>query len=170
MSSHPTPIARRGQIIAWAIAAILAAACRTATPSSPAPPAPAPSTPAPSAPEPAPAATDTAAETAQPEVDGLENTVFKNTIRWVTASEVDSFGFDVYRGESETGPFVRLNAEIIEGAGTTDEPRRYEFVDSTIDPYKTYYYYVESIAMSGEREHFTPIAKVAPKIPEKTED
>lgn len=90
---------------------------------------------------------------------------YKNTVRWSTASEVDNFGFDVFRGESSEGPFARLNEKIIEGAGTTDEVRRYEFVDDTIDPYKVYYYYVESISMSGEREHFTPVVKVGPKIP-----
>jgi hypothetical protein len=88
---------------------------------------------------------------------------FENTIRWSTASEVDNFGFDVYRAESEEGAFVRINPEIIEGAGTTDEPRYYEFVDSSIDPYTAYYYFVESISMSGAREKFTPVAAVPPK-------
>lgn len=95
---------------------------------------------------------------------------YKNTIRWATASEVDNFGFDVYRSESEDGPFERLNAEVIEGAGTTDEPSHYEFVDDTIDPRKAYYYYVESISMSGERELFTPIRRARPKLPAEDGD
>ena len=88
----------------------------------------------------------------------------ENTIRWATASEVDNFGFDVYRSESEEGPFVRLNEEIIEGAGTADEPQHYEFVDASIEPHKTYYYYVESISMSGDRERFTPVGEAPPKV------
>lgn len=94
---------------------------------------------------------------------------FKNTIRWKTASEVDNFGFDVYRSESEEGQFVRINPEIIEGAGTSDEPRQYEFVDATIDPHKTYFYYVESISMSGTREKFTPVGKAPAKIQSSSE-
>ena len=90
---------------------------------------------------------------------------YKNTVKWSTASEVDNFGYDVYRGESPDGPFVRLTEEPIEGAGTSDEVHRYRFVDETIDPTKTYYYYVESISMSGERERFTPVGQVGPKIP-----
>jgi len=90
---------------------------------------------------------------------------YDNTIRWATASEVDNFGFDVYRSESEDGPFDKLNDRVIEGAGTIDEPQRYEFVDDTIDPRKTYYYYVESISMSGVRQRFTPVGKAPPKIP-----
>jgi fibronectin type 3 domain-containing protein len=90
---------------------------------------------------------------------------YSNTIRWSTASEDDNFGFDVYRAESEDGPFVRLTETPIEGGGNTDEPRFYSFVDDTIDPSRTYYYYVESISMSGARERFTPVGKAAPKLP-----
>ncbi len=93
---------------------------------------------------------------------------YDNTIKWATASEVDSFGFDVYRGDSADGPFERLTPEIIEGGGTTDEPRNYKYVDDTIDPHRTYYYYVEAISMDGVRERFTPIGKAGPKI--KPED
>lgn len=90
---------------------------------------------------------------------------YSNTLRWTTASEDDNFGFDVYRAESTDGPFVRLNPTPIEGGGTTDEPRSYRFVDATVDPHRTYYYYVESISMSGERQRFTPIGKAGPKLP-----
>lgn len=86
-----------------------------------------------------------------------------NTIRWATASEVANFGFDVYRSVSEDGPFERVNQEIIEGAGTTDEPQRYEFVDTTVEPGTAYFYYVESISLSGKREQFTPVRKAPPK-------
>ena len=92
-----------------------------------------------------------------------------NKIRWTTASEVDNFGFDVYRSESEDGPFEVLTKEPIEGGGTVDEPRNYLFVDDTIDPAKAYYYYVESVAMSGEREQFTPIVRAKPKKPQSEE-
>lgn len=88
-----------------------------------------------------------------------------NTVRWTTASEVESFGFDIYRSASEDGPFERVTSEPIPGAGTTDEPQSYVWVDDTIEPRKSYYYYVESISMSGVRQRFTPIAKTAPKVP-----
>ncbi|REJ74530.1 MAG: hypothetical protein DWQ36_20760 [Acidobacteria bacterium] len=93
-----------------------------------------------------------------------ETEEYKNTIRWATASEVDNFGFDVFRGEAEDGPFAKINDDPIEGGGTTDSPRHYSYVDDTIDPHQVYFYYVESIALDGTREQFTPIAKVGPKI------
>lgn len=86
-----------------------------------------------------------------------------NTLRWSTASEVDNFGFDVYRAEAEAGPFTRLTAKPIPGAGTSDTPHKYAFEDDTIAEGRDYWYYVESIAMDGTREHFTPVAKVKAK-------
>ncbi len=90
---------------------------------------------------------------------------YRNTLRWSTASEVDNFGFDVYRAESEEGPFVRLNDSPIPGAGTSDVPTYYEYVDDTIAPGLEYFYYIESISIDGEREKFTPTYRAAPKIP-----
>ena len=86
-------------------------------------------------------------------------------LKWATASEVDNFGYDVYRGTSAEGPFERLTKDPIPGAGTTDEPQKYSFVDETIDPYVTYFYYVESISLAGERERFTPVIQAKPKLP-----
>ena len=88
----------------------------------------------------------------------------KNTIRWTTASEVENSGFNVYRGNGREGPFERLNEDIIEGGYTTDEPQSYSFVDRDIDPYRSYFYYVESVSLSGIRETFTPIIEARPKL------
>ncbi len=90
---------------------------------------------------------------------------WSNTIRWATASEVENLGYNVYRGVHEDGPWSRLNAELIPGAGTTDEPNRYRFVDETVDPHRIYYYWVESVSIDGVRERFTPVARVGPKVP-----
>lgn len=87
----------------------------------------------------------------------------KNTVRWSTASEVDNFGFDIYRAESEDGPFDRLNDTPVPGAGTSDVPTYYEYVDDTIDPAREYFYYIESISINSEREKFTPTYRAAPK-------
>ncbi len=96
----------------------------------------------------------------------------KNALRWRTATEVDNFGYNIYRAEAEDGPFERLNSDPIPGAGTSDEPTSYEFIDDTIEPDTTYWYYLESISMSGVKERFTstfrkePKSKQAPADPE----
>ena len=131
-----------------------------------APPAPAPvegAAPAAAAsPEPQPQATPQPA--ASPSPAPIPTPPYRNTVRWSTASEVDNFGYDVYRGTSAEGPFERLTKDPVPGAGTTDEPQKYSFVDETIDPYVTYFYYVESISLAGEREKFTPVIQAKPKL------
>jgi hypothetical protein len=88
-----------------------------------------------------------------------------NTLKWTTASEVDNFGFDIYRGLSEDGEFEKITAEPLAGAGTTDEPQSYVFVDEAIDPSRDYYYYIESISLGGVRETFSPIIRSPAKRP-----
>jgi hypothetical protein len=91
-----------------------------------------------------------------------------NRLKWTTATEVDNFGFDLYRSTSEEGPFERINAEPVPGAGTVDEPSFYVYVDDAIDPTRDYYYYIESISIDGVRERFSPIMKAPAKKPGKT--
>jgi hypothetical protein len=86
-----------------------------------------------------------------------------NRLKWSTASEVDNFGFDIYRSTSEEGPFERLTSQPIPGAGTVDEPRYYEYKDTAIDPGVEYFYYVESISVDGIRETFSPIIRAPAK-------
>ena len=80
-----------------------------------------------------------------------------NTARWSTASEQNSFSFDVYRSDTEKGEFTKITKMPMMGAGTTDETHKYEYRDDTIDPCKDYWYYVESTSTKGEREKFTPV-------------
>jgi hypothetical protein len=137
----PSSPVRRLSARAWLLPAVaLAAACAAAPP-----PAPAPAPPEPPPPVERPAE-------------------YKNTLRWTTASEVDNFGFDVYRGDSEEGPFERLTESPLAGAGTTDLTTEYVWEDEAIDPHRVYYYYVESISLQGVREQFTPIIRAPAKL------
>ncbi len=88
-----------------------------------------------------------------------------NTVTWSTASESDNFGFDVHRSERRDGRFERITEQPLEGGGTTDLPRDYRFVDDDIESGQEYFYYVESISLSGERKRFTPVMRAPPKYP-----
>ncbi len=94
-----------------------------------------------------------------------ESEPITNNLKWSTASEVDNFGFDIYRSILEDGPFERITETPIAGAGTVDAPQYYEFIDVEIDPTKDYYYYVESISIDGVRERFSPIIRAPAKRP-----
>ncbi len=87
----------------------------------------------------------------------------KNSLKWTTASEVENFGFDIFRSESEEGPFEKRTDDPLPGAGTTDEPQSYLWEDFDIERGKDYYYYIESISMAGVRERFSPIIKAPAK-------
>jgi hypothetical protein len=93
-----------------------------------------------------------------------------NSPHWTTASEEENFGYDVFRSSvGEKGPFEKLTKQPILGNGTTDETHEYRYADDAIDPCKDYWYYVESIGTTGEREKFTPVfrapAKRHPGVP-----
>ncbi len=84
-------------------------------------------------------------------------TTTPKVIRWRTVSEHANFGFNVYRGLSENGPFVQVNTDPIQGAGTTDMPHVYEYSDESAGADTVYWYYVESISLNGDRRRITPI-------------
>ncbi len=87
----------------------------------------------------------------------------KVTIRWRNETEHENYGFNIYRGESEDGPFVKINKDIIPGGGTTSTPKEYVYVDQPLEIGKVYYYYIESISFANEKEKITPVTKVVVK-------
>ena len=158
-----TLLPRTSARLAAALALLCWTGCQSAAPPAPAQPPAAPA-PAPLAPAAATTPAAPASAASAPTPAAAPAPPYKNTIRWTTASEVDSFGFDVFRGENAEGPFERLNAKPIAGAGTSDESHAYAYVDDTIDPAKEYYYYVESISIDGVREKFTPVNRARAKL------
>lgn len=91
----------------------------------------------------------TAAAECKPPADGKP---FANRLHWTTASEQDSFGFDVLRSDSKDGVPARLTRNPILAAGTTDETHEYEYRDEAIDLQRGYWYTVELIHTDGSRE------------------
>ena len=83
-------------------------------------------------------------------------------LHWVTASESDNLGFDIYRALSEDAEPSLLNEEMIPsqapGSGQGEE---YFWTDTAVLPGTTYYYYVESISTIGFRERYGPLAVTA---------
>ncbi|MEO6323204.1 MAG: hypothetical protein ABIT01_19830 [Thermoanaerobaculia bacterium] len=107
----------------------------------------------------APAATPvstTPTPAAKPPVDSPDP---KITLKWSTASEVDNYGYFVFRGEDEKGPFQVLNERAIPGAGNSEVPRDYRYEDHAVTMGKTYFYYLESVSTMGAKEKFSPVLK-----------
>lgn len=100
-----------------------------------------------------------AAET--PEKAATAADKLKNTLRWQT-TDVDVWGYDVFRAESEAGPFTKLNGKLLDGR-IKNKAREFVFVDDTIEPGKAYWYYVEWQDLMGKRARLTPVMKAPAK-------
>jgi len=87
-------------------------------------------------------------------------------LKWRTESEVDNLGWNIYRGEKKDGKFVKINKELIPGAGNSAMPNSYKFVDKTAIKGRQYYYYLEDVDIAGTRNKSSiiPISKEAKKL------
>lgn len=78
-------------------------------------------------------------------------------INWTTEAEVDNAGFNILRGQTRTGEFKVINAQLIPGAGTTAERNTYTWTDTTAKPNLVYYYQIEDVSLDGERERLATV-------------
>jgi hypothetical protein len=81
-------------------------------------------------------------------------------IRWRTESETNNVGFTIYRSESKDGNYTKI--AFVSGAGNTGMPTDYQFFDTKVEPGKTYFYYLEDIDITGERNKSDIIKVVVP--------
>ncbi|MBP8293346.1 MAG: hypothetical protein KAX65_11275, partial [Caldilineaceae bacterium] len=76
-------------------------------------------------------------------------------VKWTTAHEIDTFGFNIYRSQSENfadaGP---INAELIPGKGTSGGD--YVFADITVAPNATYRYWLIEVDTTGSTHSYGP--------------
>lgn len=101
-------------------------------------------------------------------------------ITWTTESEVDNAGFNILRSQTKQGPFVKVNPALIIGNGTTAERHDYTWTDTTAKPNVVYYYNIEDVSLSGDRQplmtvrlrgHVSPIGRLLRKWADvKTQD
>ncbi len=84
-------------------------------------------------------------------------------IGWRLQSQENVYGFNIYRSETEDGPWKRANAQIIPGHDTTSIPHSYEFFDEGLEIGKRYYYYIEEITFEGQQNRISPIQSAEAK-------
>jgi len=80
------------------------------------------------------------------------------SLRWTTASEINTEGFNVYRSEAKDGEYVRLNEALIPARGNPSTGASYVFVDSNVRRGRTYYYKLEDVDTSGASTFHGPIS------------
>ena len=89
------------------------------------------------------------------------NAKFKDSrviLEWVTESEIDNFGFNIYKSEENDNNFAKINNVIIHGAGTVFKKQFYTFEDKNIETGQTYYYKLESVDFKGKVSLFEPVS------------
>jgi hypothetical protein len=90
-------------------------------------------------------------------------------LRWGTLSEVNNFGFDVEKSLSPSTGFTVIPGSFVPGAGTTELPRHYQYLDSAATAGLWYYrlrqtdldrtvHYTDPVAVTvtGVEEERTP--------------
>ncbi len=78
-------------------------------------------------------------------------------LQWITQSESEVMGYNVYRSENYAGPYVRLNPTIIPAAGNSQTEKRYQFTDKTGKEGKDYYYRLGDINLEGKITMHDPV-------------
>jgi hypothetical protein len=80
-------------------------------------------------------------------------------LRWTTASETNNLGFFVDRSVSSTGPWDRVNEELIPGAGVSGVPHQYVYRDRELAPGE-YWYELEDVSAAGTSNRHGPVSVV----------
>ena len=78
-------------------------------------------------------------------------------VEWSTASELDTAGFNLYRSQTESGPFTRVNPSLIPGSADPLTGGNYQFADHQVTPGVTYFYQLEEVETSGTIARHGPI-------------
>ncbi|MCF7794436.1 MAG: T9SS type A sorting domain-containing protein [Candidatus Cloacimonetes bacterium] len=85
------------------------------------------------------------------------------TLNWITESELENLGWNIYRCEEENGfatdNSLKLNESLIPGMGTLSTPTTYNYIDEQpAENLGFHYYWLESVSYSGELEVFGPVS------------
>lgn len=79
-------------------------------------------------------------------------------VTWSTATEVDTFGYNLMRSGQAEGSFdFQVNQEVIEATGQPVSGSDYSFIDRNVKSGETYYYLLEEVQLNGSVDHFGPI-------------
>lgn len=76
-------------------------------------------------------------------------------IAWAIGSEQETAGFHIYRSESKTGPFNRINKTLISAEGSTVRGAKYEFIDYEVVVGTTYFYQLEEVELDARASRYT---------------
>ena len=95
--------------------------------------------------------------TAITEADGV-------VLKWTTQTEIDHFGWHIYRSQSPSGPYDKITSHLVEGAGNSAMPINYQYIDKGVEEDETYFYYLEALDILGQKSR-SFIIQVTSQLP-----
>jgi hypothetical protein len=84
-------------------------------------------------------------------------------LKWSVAHEGAVYGYAVYRGNSDAGPFLRVSRETIRASEDEEQRSDYQWRDTSAEPGKTYWYYVAALQNDGHKRKLSDPQKVVAK-------
>jgi hypothetical protein len=78
-------------------------------------------------------------------------------VKWSTASELDTVGYNLYRSETSTDPGIRMNVDLIAASEDSQTGGDYQYRDTNVKPGKVYYYYLEDVSSDGTTSRHGPV-------------
>jgi len=92
------------------------------------------------------------------------------TLNWITESEVNNLGFEVYRAPEEGADYLLLSSyetnPDLAGQGNSNTQQEYSYKDESVEPETTYWYKLSDVDFNGIRTFHDPISVEVPKAPE----
>ena len=92
-------------------------------------------------------------------------------IDWITHSETNLVGFNLFRNESDqSSNALMINTGIIQPHNTSSTSA-YSFTDKEVQPGAVYYYWLQSVEMDGQNELYGPVSimvdeNTVPELPQ----
>ena len=81
----------------------------------------------------------------------------KVVITWSTQSEINNYGFFIYRSLTKDGIYRKIHSAIIKGASNTTVIYNYTYTDEHLNTNETYYYKLEQLDYNGKSTFYGPI-------------
>jgi len=91
-------------------------------------------------------------------------------ISWITESEIENLGFNLYRSTNINDQFSMINDRLIPGAGSNSSRHEYHYTDVDVAAGMTYYYQLEDVSFSGQTNFHGPVSLTIPSQTEQNSE